>query len=715
MLSGPDPHPMNRIYQAVAMQQEGRFDEAELLFMEQLQAFPNDVAALYSMGAIEHRRGSLRLAVGYMRRALVVRPDFEMAANAVRSLEAALEQQKPSDSSLLEITRPEQREALSLQSEGRIDEARALFERILLDNPDDFIAVYSIAIMIALAGQTTDALEWLERAEGIRPDFSPLHYTKGTLLQRLGLLDGALAAFDRAIELKQDNLDALNNRASLLQMMDRDYDAVQSLLKALAYKPDDPKLLSNVGIGLTTLKRHALAVPYFDRLMHVNPDYDYAAGYRFFAKLHACDWSRYEEHRSEVIKGVDEGRRVVNPMAFCAMSDDPALQLRCARMFSQHRYAVPREPLWRGTSYKHRKLRLGYLSPDFREHPVGHLMVGVIEQHDKTRFETFAFSLGANDGSRLRQRFKLGFDHFLDCRDKTSGEIAQLIRSIEIDVLVDLAGFTAGSRAEIFAMRPAPIHVNFLGYPCTMGAQWMDFILADRVVIPEGEENHYQEKVVRLPYCYLPIDDSLHASEHTPPRQSFGLPEHGLVFCSFNHDYKINPPIWSSWMSLLHKHPGSVLWLMKLNDDAMQNLKIKAQAFDVDPDRVVFATRVPRVEDHLARYRLADVFLDTTPYNAHSTATDVLRSGLPIVTMPGRTFASRVAYSVMHHVGALDGGIARTIDEYQTMASATAQRRHDARDAPNPAIEGKLVQGFPDAKAITQAIEDVFWRLEPQA
>ena len=689
-----------RIYQALALQQEGKEAEAEALYLAQLREFPNDVAALYSLGVIEHRRGAIRLALGYMKRALLVRPDFDLAAKAVSTLETAMAAMPAMDSSMLEFTRTEQRLALQLQGEGRVDEARAIFEAILRDDPKDFISLYSLAVILALDSKGREALQWLARAEAIKPDFSPLHYTKGTLLQGQGLFEDALAAFDKAIELKPDNLEALNNRASLMQALERNYDALQSLLQALSFKPEDPKLLSNVGICFTTLKRHAAAVPYFDRLVVIDPLYDYAAGYRLFAKLHACDWRDYEVQRAEIIQGVESHHRVVNPMAFCAMNDDPALQLRCSKLFAEHRYAVPREPLWRGEVYRHRKLRLGYLSPDFREHPVGHLMVGVIEAHEKRRVETFGFSLGVDDASALRKRFKLGFDHFIECHDKTSGEIGRLIRSMEIDVLIDLAGFTAGSRAEVLAMRPAPIQINYLGYPSTMGASWMDYILADEVVIPEGAESHYQEKVLRLPSCYLPIDDSLEAAAETPKRKTFHLPKDGLVFCSFNHDYKINPPLWKIWMELLHEHPKSTLWLMKLNDDATENLKQQARAYDMDPARIVFATRVPRVEDHFARYRLADVFLDTAPYNAHSTATDVLRNGVPIVTLPGRSFASRVAASVIAHVGATQSVAAASLDEYKQAAVRIAQGQK--REV--------LSKGFASAKQLAGEIEEAVLR-----
>ena len=420
----------------------------------------------------------------------------------------------------------------------------------------------------------------------------------------------------------------------------------------------------NTGMILTTFKRDTDAIKYFDRLIDIDPDYDYAEGYRFFAKLHTCNWDRYDEHRSRLIEAVYQGKRLVNPLAFFAMTDDVQAQLRCAQMFTEHRYPASGHPLWKGERYRHHKIRIGYLSPDLREHPVGHLMSGVIEHHDKTRFELFAFSLGINDNSHLRKRFKLAFDHFIDCKEKPSHEIAQLIRAAEIDVLVDLAGYTSGSRAEVLAMRPAPVQINYLGYPGTMGAPYIDYIIADDIVIPKEEERFYQEKVLRLPHCYLPIDDSLQIAEQPPTREACGLPEKALVFCSFNHDYKINPPMWKLWMDLLREHRGSVLWLMKLNDDAMANLRNEASAHDIDPNRLVFATRVPRVEDHLARYRHAKVFLDTAPYNAYSTATDVSRAGVPFVTLKQRSFASRVAASVLHTLSLDEGRVVTSYEGY---------------------------------------------------
>ncbi len=548
-MNAPGLAPESRLMRAVVLQQEGKLREASQLFREELRFNPSNFAALYSMSAIENKRGEHAKALQYIERALRVMPSYALAHQAKAIILAALgrkdeaalslENAKRSASDpaqvpgelpkprLLEVNHPKQRLAMQAQSQGDLALAKQYFEEVLLDLPSDMLSLYSLMVMSSQDGKPWEALQLIERGIAAMPDYPPAHFARGTILQSLGLFDEALQALDQAILLQPDYLEALNNRASLLQALNKIPEAFLSLQQALRYKPDDQKLLMNTGVILTTLKRNADAVRVFDQLMAINPDYDYAQGYRLFAKLHTCDWSNYELERDRIVEGLKAGKRLVNPLALFAMSDDPIANLRCAQMFTEHRFAPSKTPLWRGDRYKHNKIRIGYLSPDLREHPVGHLMTGVIEHHDKTRFETYAFSLGIDDGSSLRRRFKLGFDHFIDCKEKTSSEIASLIRAAEIDVLVDLAGYTAGSKSEIFAMRPAPAHVNFLGYPGTMGASWMDYLIADPVVIPAGSERFYQEKVLRLPHCYLPADDSIQIAARKPTRAECGLPDHG--------------------------------------------------------------------------------------------------------------------------------------------------------------------------------------------
>jgi protein O-GlcNAc transferase len=462
-------------------------------------------------------------------------------------------------------------------------------------------------------------------------------------------------------------VEALNNKANLLHTLHRHHEALVCLEEAARLDPSDDKALGNLGYILTEYKRNAMAAAYFSKVLEINPYYDYAQGLRAYALLHCCDWRGYDEHRAAIREGISEGRRVCNPLAFMALSDEPPEQLLCAQIFARHRFPEEPKPIWQGEIYRHRKVRVAYVSPDFREHPVGHALCGVLEQHDHTRFELFGISLGVDDKSSLRKRYRQAFDHFIDARELRSAELAQWVRSMEIDVMVDLAGYTSGSRADMFAMRPAPIQVSYLGFPGTLGAPYMDYILADKVVIPDENRPYYQEQVVWLPHAYFPADNTVGIAEETPSRKDCGLPDEGFVFCSFNHDYKINPPVFAVWMRLLKAVPGSVLWLMKLNEDAQSHLLSEADAAGVNPERIIFATRVPRIEDHLARYRQANLFLDTHPYNAHTTANDAIRAGLPLLTRLGGSFPSRVASSLLTTLGVPEL-IANSLEDYENKA-----------------------------------------------
>jgi len=294
---------------------------------------------------------------------------------------------------------------------------------------------------------------------------------------------------------------------------------------------------------------------------------------------------------------------------------------------------------------------VAFISGDFRIHPVGDLLIGMLEKFDKTQFELTGIFTGVPDSSDLWKRYRCVFNHYLDVKDTPSLEVAKIIRAMEIDIAIDLSGHTEGSRLEVLSHRPAPVQATYLGFPGTLGLSFIDYLIADPRIIPTELQHHYREKVLYLPHCYLPRDNSVVPSSETPKRSDFGLPETGIVFCSFNHDYKINPPIFKVWMELLKDVPGSVLWLMKLNDGAHVNLTNSAIEHGVAPERIVYATRLPRIEDHLSRYRLADIFLDTYPYNGHTTAGDALRAGLPVVSLCGESFASRVAASLLHDVG----------------------------------------------------------------
>jgi protein O-GlcNAc transferase len=389
------------------------------------------------------------------------------------------------------------------------------------------------------------------------------------------------------------------------------------------------------------------------------------------ARLLCCDWRDYTVTVQAITESVLAGKRTTLPPLLIAVSDSAAAQLQCARDFLEDNWTPATSPPKR--AYKARdRLRLAYVSADFREHPVAQLMAGVFEAHDRERFETVAVSLRPHDGSALGERVRGAFSRFIDVTAHSDEAAVSLLREMQVDIAVDLTGYTDGFRPGIFARRAAPIQVNYLGYPGTLAAPYMDYLIADRIVAPEADTRFFVENIVYLPECYQP-NDGKRPIAPAPTRARCGLPESGFVFCCFNNQYKIQPPLFDIWMRLLQSLDGSVLWLSGRNKVATANLSREAAARGVSPERLIFAERMPAPSDHLARYAAADLFLDTLPFNAHTTASDALWAGLPVLTCRGNAFAGRVASSLLNAVG-LPELVAETLQEYETRALALAQR-----------------------------------------
>ena len=542
--------------------------------------------------------------------------------------------------------------ALELQGAGNHDQAESLFLDVIRKDPGNVAALYSLGVIsVQVRHRPEVALGYLERARASDPSFVMAWNASGSVLQSLGRYDEAGKCYKQATNLDPRYAEAWMNSGILLHTLDKHVDALLCFEKVREIEPDSPRMLANRGILLTQLKQGEQAIASFKRLLEVDPGYAEAPGMLLYEQLHACDWSDFERLRQQIVDGVRAGKRMCSTLALMSMVDSASDHFLCAKTYAKTLQDKPFPILWQGERYDHSRIRIGYLSPDLREHPVGQLMIGVIERHDKTRFETFGFSLGIDDKSTLRERYLAGFEHFHDVRSQTAEQIARLIRANEIDVLIDLAGYTSDSRSAVLLHRPAPIQVNYLGYPGTLALPCMDYIIADRHIIPEENKRCFAEQVVYLPYTYLPTDAGLKASPSTPPRTEYGLPEQGLVFCAFNHDHKINPRIFDVWMNILGKVPDSVLWLMARNDAIKNNLRREAKSRGIDPARLVFAGRVPEKANHLARYRLADLFLDATPYNAHTTAADALQGGLPVITYRGSAFPGRVASGLLAAAG----------------------------------------------------------------
>ena len=556
---------------------------------------------------------------------------------------------------------------------GSVAAALDSFEAAVRLRPDSADAHNNRGNALLALQRPQEALASYDRALAIRSDYADAHYNRGNALLALQRRQEALASYDRALAIRSDYADAHYNRGNTLLKLGRQEDALASYDRFLALRPRHAGALNNRGLVLQNLNRREELIPNYQMLLDVAPDHPYIRGYLLNARLNCCDWSGYDDSVAQVAQSVNAGVRADAPFNFLATSHSPADQLRCAQTCVADEYPEVSYALWKGERYRHGKIRLAYVSADLHGHAMSYLLAGLYEAHDRSRFEVTAISLGPDRKDAMRGRLKAAFDRFIDAHGVDDRTIATRLRELEIDIAIDLQGYTWGCRPGIFAHRAAPVQVNYLGYPGTMGARYLDYIIGDRWVIPPESQSCYSEKVIYLPDCYQANDDKRRIAARTPPRAELGLPEQGFVFCCFNNNYKISPRVFDVWMRLLGRVEGSVLWLLQDNPLAGRNLREEARRRGIAPERLVFAPRVS-MEDHLARQRQANLFLDTLPYNAHVTASDALWAGLPLLTRLGSAFAGRVAASLLNAVG-LGDLVASTWEEYEQMALRLATDR----------------------------------------
>ena len=556
---------------------------------------------------------------------------------------------------------------------GSTAEAFDSFEAALRLTPDSAVAHNNLGNALLALERPQEALVSYDRALDISSDYTDAHYNRGSALLALKRPQEALECYDRVLAIQPGHADALYNRGNTLLKLGRHEDALESYDRFLAKRPRHAGALNNRGLALQNLHRREELIPNYQQLLEVAPDHPYVRGYLLNARLNCCDWSGYEDSVAQVVEGVKAGGRADAPFNFLAISHSAADQLRCAQTCVADDYPKVSDALWHGERYRHGKIRLAYVSADFHGHAMSYLLAGLYEAHDRTQFEVTAISLGPDRNDAMRARLTAAFGRFIDASRDDDGKIAALLRELEIDITIDLQGYTWGCRPGIFARRAAPIQVNYLGYPGTMGSRYMDYIIGDRWVIPPEQQSCYSEKVVYLPDCYQANDDKRRIAARTPPRAELGLPEQAFVFCCFNNNYKFSPQVFDIWMRLLGRVGGSVLWLLEDNPAAARNLREEARRRGIAAERLVFAPRVG-MEDHLARQRQANLFLDTFPYNAHVTASDALWVGLPVVTRLGSAFAGRVAASLLNALG-LGDLVASTWEEYEQMAFRLATDR----------------------------------------
>jgi len=623
-----------------------KYPEARQLCETLLEINPEDETALLNLGNCQIKLGSAEEALLSYDKALGVKPEYADALNN-------------RGSALLELK--------------RLPEALESCNRALALKPDHVEALNNRGNVLLELKRPGEALASYERALAVRPDHVEALYNRGNVLLELKRPGEALASYELALGVKPGYAEALNNRGYALLQLNRPEEALASFDRALATNPDYAQALNSRGDALLDLGRHEELIENCRTLLRVKPDYGYARGGLLRARMQCCEWAEYDESAARISEDIRAGKRADTPFNFLAVSESAADQLRCSRIFVADKHPAAAQPVWHGERYRHDKIRVAYLSADLRNHAVAFLIAGLIEAHDRTRFDIAAISIGPDSNDEMRARLRSAFDRMIDVRNKSDHEVALLLRELEIDIAIDLQGFTKHCRPGILAHRAAPVQVNYLGYPGTMGADYIDYIIGDRCVIPPGHHPGYTEKVVYMPDCYQVNDSKRRIAERTPTRAELGLPEKAFVFCCFNNNHKINPGVFDVWMRLLSKVQGSVLWLLEDNKTVARNLRREAERRGIAGGRVIFAPRV-KMEEHLARQRLADLFLDTLPYNAHVTASDALWVGLPLVTHRGGAFAGRVAASLLNAVG-LPELITNSREDYEALALKLAVDR----------------------------------------
>jgi len=699
-------NPQELLGQAIALHQTGKLADAEQLYLQLMRAAPQDATAPHLLGVVRAQQGRNSEALELMGAALKLRPDApEVLSNYGNVLKAQgrfAEALASYDKAL--AVKPDYaaalgKRALVLRDLGRLDAALDSANRALALQPDHIEALNTRGIILADLGRPDDALASYDRALALAPgfpdslnnraltlkkmkrhdealvsveqalrlqeDFAEAWNNRGIILFDLKRMGEALTSYGRALALQPDYADAFNNRAAVLWSLKQFAESLADCDRAVALRPDFADALVNRGHALSELNRPQEALDSYQQALSADPDHPNALSGLANAAMTIGDWARTAELADMLKADVLAGKSVIQPFVLMGYWDDNALQLRCSQNYVRQAGPGPLPPLWTGERYSHDKIRIAYLSADFHSHVTAALTVEMFERHDRKHFEITAVSFGPDDSSAMRSRLVAAFDRFHDARQQSDRDVALLLRQWEIDIAVDLGGHTSGARPWVLAHRPAPVQAKYMGYPGTSGSDFIDYMIADRLVVPSDQDRFFSEKIAALPGT-LWVTDTQRALAAAPSRAQAGLPESSFVFCCFNHNWKITPPLFDIWMRLLACVDGSVLWLLEGNASIRANLCKEAAVRGVAPERLIFAGRTTP-EQHLARQRLADLFLDTLPYNAHTTASDALWVGLPLLTVPGRSFPARVAASILQAAN-LPELIAEDLAAYETLA-----------------------------------------------
>ena len=698
---------------AIAVQQK-RYDDAVTLFKKAFAVNPDNPRALNNCGIALKELKRYEEALLCYNKAIELRPDY---AEAYSNLGNALQMLARYEEALLSYDlalqfKPDYTEAyynlgLALFELGQFDLALEYYDKALAINPV-YLEVYSSrGIALAALKRNEEALLTYDRVLALKPDYAEVYSNRGIVLADLKRYEDALANYDRAISIKPDYAEVYSNRGILLAAMKRYDDALDAYDKAITLQPDYADAYSNRALLLVELRRFQEASYCYDKAILINPNGDYLFGEGVRTRMQICDWETFDSDIKLLLGKLSTYSKAITPFPLLALVDSMLLHKRAAMTFVDDTYPLMNTLPEIAKIFREDKLCIGYYSADFHDHATAYLMAELFEHHDRSRFELIAFSFGPDQhNDSMRKRVVSAFDRFIDVRNYSDEEVALLSRELGVAIAVDLKGFTTNCRTGIFALRAAPIQVNYLGYPGTMGASYIDYLIADHILIPEESRQFYTEKIAYLPNSYQVNDRTRQISDRVFTREEFGLPKTGFVFCCFNNNYKITPSTFDGWMRLLKQVEGSVLWLLADNAKAAEHLMQEAVRRGVLSERLIFAKRM-NIAEHLARHRLADLFLDTLPCNAHTTASDALWAGLPVLTCIGESFASRVAASLLNAIQ-LPELITSTQAEYEALALELATNPKKLHTIKHKLEKNRLTTPLFDTGLFTGDIEKVY-------
>ncbi len=666
---------------SVILKDIGDLDDAQAACERALALKPDFHPAYSNLGNIMKAFGKLQDAAECYQRAIEISPNFaDGYANlgSVLLLQGKTEEALDSCLRAVEIA-PSSVDALigfshALRAAGEFDDAIAICRRAIELRPDYGPPYSDLGCVLQEAGRYDEAIRAHRKALELAPNYAQAHNNLGIAFKDLGRYREALESYNAALSLKPDYTDAYSNMGVVLGLLGQNKDAVGAYRRALEL---DPRLLVayiNLAAALSEQDLLSDAIATYAKALTIDPDNPAALVDHYHLRREACDWDGLAAAEQRILSSTYRRGKRVPSFPILNIPCDAEDHLLSAREWSKglsrpiatpFTYRPPR------SAAAQNRLRIGYVSADFYSHATTNLMAELVERHDRRRFEVFGYCFSPNDASAMRRRITAAFDQFVPISQMPHAEAAERINRDGVDILIDLKGYTTHARTEIFACRPAPIQVNYLGYPGTMGADFIDYIVADEFTAPMDQQPFFDENIVHLPGCYQPNDTKRSVAADCPSRRDCGLPERGFVFCSFNSSYKITPEMFGLWMRLLNDVSGSVLWLLESNSLMRENLRRKAVSLGVDPARLVFAPKM-ELSVHLARHRHADLFLDSLPVNAHTTASDALWAGLPMLTCAGETFVSRVCGSLLKAVG-LTELITYSLDQYERTALGLAR------------------------------------------